>query len=203
MIKKEITFENLDGEKVTRNFWFNLNKAELAKMQVRHQDFRSYIQAAIDSDNMERIIAVFDELLSLSYGVRDEDGVTFKKSEDLWDAFKNSDAYSELFIELLGNPKETGVFFAGLVPSQYREGVQDAMKKATSDVVDVKNLFTDDQDKPAYIAPKGEPTGEPTHEVPQPEAQPSGYDAYKAVSMSDRLANMSEEEKAALREALS
>lgn len=197
MIKKEITFENLDGEKVTRNFWFNLNKAELAKMQVRHQDFQSYIQAAIDSDNMERIIAVFDELLSLSYGVRDEDGVTFKKSEDLWDAFKNSDAYSELFVELLGNPNETGKFFAGLVPSQYREGVQDAMKKATSDVLDVKNVFTDDQNKPA-----DEPTGEPTHEVPQPEPQSSGYEAYKAVSMSDRLANMSDDEKAALRAAL-
>ena len=127
MIKKEITFENLEGEKVTRTYWFNLNKAELAKMQVRHNDFRSYIQAVIDSDNMERIIGVFDELLSLAYGVRGDDGVTFHKSEAAWERFKNSDAYSELFVELLSNPKQTGLFFAGLVPKEFQSGVQEAM----------------------------------------------------------------------------
>lgn len=197
MIKKEVTFENLDGEKVTRNFWFNLNKAELAKMQVRHQNFQSYIQAAIDSDNMERVIAVFDELLSMSYGVRDEDGITFNKGEDLWDAFKNSDAYSELFIDLLGNPQKAGEFFAGLVPRDFQEGVKTAMKKAQADVVDVNNLFDGVKED------AGPETGEPTHtpaELPQP--QQFVRDEGSVVTMKDRLAGMSDEEKAALRAAL-
>lgn len=200
MIAKEVAFENLDGEKVTRKFWFNLNKAELAKMQVRHQNFQSYIQAAIDSDNMERVIGVFDELLSLSYGVRDEDGISFHKSEALWDAFKNSDAYSELFVDLLGNPEKAGEFFAGLVPRDFQDGIKTAMKKAQAEIVDVNNnLFSQVGDAQA------EETGPPTHEVKLPTVEEMPLLATpvnRGVSMQDRLAGMSEEEKAALRAAL-
>jgi hypothetical protein len=195
MIKKEVTFENLEGEKVTRAFWFNLNKAELAKMQVKHLNFQSYIQAAIDSDNMERVIAVFDELLAMSYGVRDEDGITFRKSEDLWDAFKNSDAYSELFIDLLGNPHKAGAFFAGLVPREFQEGVTEAMKKSAAQVVDVANIFEQD------LSPDtSEPVGSPTHEVPQPAVDIARSVPPQPVNEAQfQLSRLTEEQKVALR----
>jgi hypothetical protein len=129
----------------------------------------------------------------MAYGVRDEDGVSFRKGPDLWDSFKNSDAYSELFVELLSNPHATGQFFAGLVPKDFQAGVQEAMKKSTANVVDVTNVF--DQANPALP----EPTSEPTHEVPQPEDPALTGAVDRGVSMKDRIAGLSDDEKDALR----
>ena len=37
MLKKSITFENLNGGKVTLDFYFGINKAELTKLELSYE----------------------------------------------------------------------------------------------------------------------------------------------------------------------
>jgi hypothetical protein len=195
MIKKDITFDNLDGESITRSFWFNLNKAELAKLQLEHEGgYEGYVQEALKAEDTKKIIALFDELLSKAYGIRDQDGVTFRKNPEYWAAFMESDAYSELFVDLLTHPKETGIFFAGIVPRDFQKDVSVAMAKSMAKVETVENIFD------AAKEDTGDETGEPTHELPQPAL--TGAIEPKQNNAADLLAGMSEEDKQAMREAL-
>lgn len=182
MIGKEVTFENFDGEKITKKFWFNLNKAEVAKLNFsRGGGITEHIQRIVDSNDTGQVLELFDELLSQCYGVRGDDGFTFHKSTELWEAFKNSDAYSELFMELIQDPEGTGKFFGGILPKDYQATAMSAM--AAAQPVDQRPKIKDVETNIFDV--DTEPTGPVL--------------AQEQNRASVLLANMSDEEKAALR----
>ena len=43
MLKKTITFEDLDGNLVTDDFYFHLSKAEIAEIAAASDDVRSFL----------------------------------------------------------------------------------------------------------------------------------------------------------------
>lgn len=117
MLKKTITYTDYDGLERTEEFRFNLTKAELVDMELT--------TAGTFSETMKRIIAekdiisiakLFKELLLKSYGVKSDDGKRFIKSQELSEAFSQTEAYSDLYIELLSNPEEAAKFFAEVAP---------------------------------------------------------------------------------------
>lgn len=131
MLKKSITFENLDGVQVTKVFYFNLNKSELAELELGAAggSLATLLQEIIKKNDASQIIQTFKDLIGKSYGVRDEDGVSFRKSDELTDAFLHTDAYSELFMELVTNATAAGEFINGVVPTSLRGHLEKATGK--------------------------------------------------------------------------
>ncbi len=129
MLKKTITYKDLDDNDITEDFYFNLNKAELAKMELyRAGGMQAYLQGIIDSDDGEQIIGAFENILEMSYGVRSDDGKTFMKSPEIFQQFKHTDAYAELFMELVTDAKASAEFITGLVPAGLAEEVKASQK---------------------------------------------------------------------------
>lgn len=119
MYKTSVTFENFDGEKVTKDLYFNLTKAEITKLQLSYkQGFDKYVDEIIHpisgEPDPQKIMDLFEMLILKSYGVRTEDG--FIKTPEKAQAFVTTEAYSELFMRLLQDEKAQTDFFMGIMP---------------------------------------------------------------------------------------
>lgn len=126
MIKKTVTYQDLDGNDVTEDFYFNFTKAELAEMALSEKGgLAEKFKAMIASEDQKEIMATFKWLLGLSVGRRSEDGKRFMKSQTITDEFMQSDAYSVVFMELLTDSGAAAAFVRGMVPSEYAAQVND------------------------------------------------------------------------------
>ena len=117
MLKKTITYTDYDGLERTEEFRFNLTKAELVDMELTTAGtFSETMKRIIAEKDIIRIAKLFKEPLLKSYGVKSDDGKRFIKSQELSEAFSQTEAYSDLYIELLSNPEEAAKFFAEVAP---------------------------------------------------------------------------------------
>lgn len=120
MLKKTITFEDLDGNPITEDFYFHLSKAEIAEMalsQDQEGDLAEKVKLMIKNNDAKNIIATFKEILSIAYGVRGADNKSFEKSPEIWLKFLQTGAYSELFMELVTDAEASAAFIRGIMPA--------------------------------------------------------------------------------------
>ena len=118
MLKKTITYVDYDGNERTEDFYFNLTKAECAEMELSYDGGLSkMMNQIVASQDSKRIIEIFKELILKAYGEKSPDGRRFIKNKDLREAFAQTEAYSELFMELATNADAATVFVNGIVPS--------------------------------------------------------------------------------------
>ena len=117
MLKKTITYTDYNGDTVTEDFYFNLSKVELMDMQLSEEGgFDNLIQNIADSKDPAKMIALFKLVLLKSYGKKTEDGKRFVKNDALTEAFMQTEAYSELFMEIATNEEATN-FIKGIMPA--------------------------------------------------------------------------------------
>ena len=117
MLKKTITYTDFDGNERTEDFFFNLSKAETLEMELSTSGgMTQMINRIIAAQDAPAIIKVFKDIILKAYGEKSPDGKRFIKSEELSTAFSQTEAYSELFMELASNPDAAAEFVNHLVP---------------------------------------------------------------------------------------
>lgn len=117
MLKRDITYENFDGEQVTETFYFNLSKPELLELQVEYkQGFVEMIQEIIKTEDTRELVRQFKQLILLAYGIKTPDGKRFIKTEELKQEFSQTGAYNTLFMELAMDDKAAAIFIQGILP---------------------------------------------------------------------------------------
>lgn len=116
MIKKTITYTDYNGVERTEDFFFNLNKAELMKMEMSIKGgLIEMIKRIVAAQDTPAIIAVFEDLIQRSYGVKTPDGRGFiKRASDL-EEFMSTEAYSILFMELSTDADAAAKFINGII----------------------------------------------------------------------------------------
>lgn len=118
MLKKTITYQDYNGNEITEDFYFNLSKAEVTEMELsRTGGLSNYIERIVAAKDVPAIINEFKYLILKSYGVKSEDGKRFIKSEELSQAFAQTEAYTELFVELVSDAEAAANFVNGIIPS--------------------------------------------------------------------------------------
>jgi len=122
MLKKRIEYEDFDGNKRSEDFYFNLTKTEMTLAQTSIDGgLVNKLQKINDAQNVPEIVKTFVELVDMSYGVKSDDGKRFVKNKELLDEFKSTNAYDQLFMEVLANPKDAVGFLIGIMPSDIGE----------------------------------------------------------------------------------
>ena len=115
MLKKTMTYTDYNGEEITEDFYFNLNKAELIELELSATGgLEATIKRLMQEKNGKEIIAIFKELILKSYGIKTIDG-KFKKSPEISKDFSETAAYPELFMELASDADAAAAFVNGLV----------------------------------------------------------------------------------------
>lgn len=122
MLKKTITYTDYNGVEKTEDFYFNLSKAEIMEMELStYGGLAEMIKRIIDAQDGPAIIKVFKELILKAYGVKSPDGKRFIKSEELFTEFSQTEAYSNLFMELSTDADAASEFIKGIMPVEIPE----------------------------------------------------------------------------------
>ena len=117
MLTKPITYTDYDGVERTENFMFNLTKAEIAELNLTAEGgLQAAVQKIIDSRDVPEITKWFKRIIMMSYGEKSADGRRFIKSEELTENFLQTEAYSELFMELISDDNAAAAFVNGIIP---------------------------------------------------------------------------------------
>lgn len=117
MLKKTIKYVDYNDVEREEDFYFNLSKAELIEMDLVHPEgFEGWIQKIIDARDNETLVALFKEIILKAYGEKDPTGRRFIKSPELATAFMQTEAYSELYMELVADPSAAAAFINGIIP---------------------------------------------------------------------------------------
>ena len=118
MFKKTITYTDYDGNERTEDFRFNLSKADYVMFENSVIGGMSKeIERAMAMQNGPRILEIFKDLVDRSYGVKTADGRRFMKSPELLQEFRETEAYVNLFMELVTDPEAGKAFLRGVSPS--------------------------------------------------------------------------------------
>lgn len=117
MLKKTIKYTDYNDNEREEDFYFNLTKAEVAEMEL---SINGGLAALIDKITKEAdnaaIIELFKDLILRSYGEKSLDGKYFIKNDEVRTAFSQTEAYSELFMELATETNAATEFVNGIIP---------------------------------------------------------------------------------------
>lgn len=121
MLKRNITYENFDGNKVTDVFYFNLTKTEILDVQLGYEGgLEEFIKKVVAAEDLKSLIVEFKKIILLSYGERSDDGKYFRKSDHMREEFSQTAAFDSLFMELATNDKAAADFVLGIIPRDWQ-----------------------------------------------------------------------------------
>lgn len=121
MLKKTIKFTDYNGLEREEVFYFNLNKAEIADMELTTKGgLTTKINAIIETKDAATLVSLFKDIILKSYGEKSTDGLRFVKKDSngrpLSEAFAETEAFTELYMELILNSDAASAFINGIIP---------------------------------------------------------------------------------------
>lgn len=122
MLKKTITYTDYNGTERTEDFYFNLSKAEIMEMEMSESGgLAEMITRIVAAQDNPAIIAIFKKLVLAAYGEKSPDGKRFVKitpdGHRLANDFAQTEAYSQLFMELAADADAAAAFVNGIIPA--------------------------------------------------------------------------------------
>ena len=119
MYIKTIKYTDYNGNTRTEDHYFNLTEAEALEMEMStNGGFSERIKRIIAAQDTATLITIFKDLIKKSYGRKSLDGRKFEKSEEIFNEFKDTEAYSILFMELATDAKAATEFVNGIAPKK-------------------------------------------------------------------------------------
>lgn len=118
MLKKTLTYNDYNGVERTEDFYFNLSKAELLEMEMGVSGgLAEMIKRITAAQDAPALIKLFKEIILKAYGEKSPDGRRFVKSEEISTEFAQTEAYSQLYMELATDAEAASNFINGIIPT--------------------------------------------------------------------------------------
>lgn len=118
MLKKTITYTDYNGTERTEDFYFNFSKAEIIEMELSTAGgLTEMIKKIVATKDSPSLIKIFKDLVLKAYGEKSADGKRFIKSEEIATAFSQTEAYSQLFMDLATDADAAVKFLTGVIPA--------------------------------------------------------------------------------------
>ena len=130
MVVKTIKYTDYDGNEREETFYFNLNEAEITEMQYEQVGgLREFLDKITKSNDNVEIMKMFKKILLKAYGEKSADGRRLVKSEEISTAFTQTEAYNQLFLELVdGGDEAMSEFINAIIPQSIKEKSIQAIK---------------------------------------------------------------------------
>ena len=148
MLKKLIKYVDYDGRERSENFYFYMSKAELMEMELGTVGgMQNLIQLIIDKQDIPKIMEAFKTIILKAYGEKSADGRRFIKSKELSEAFSQTEAYSNLYMELITNAEAAAAFINGIVPEDVAMAAAEKRANAEKENTEVKEEIEEEPEK--------------------------------------------------------
>lgn len=132
MITRTFTYEGFDGKMYTDTWYFHLNEAESFKIRARNiEGMDGMLRTLSRTNDGGEIMDLIDAIILNSVGKRSIDGRQFIKNAELRDEFRQTDAYSQLFMELISDADKAAEFMIGIMPAKLAAEARKNIAEAT------------------------------------------------------------------------
>lgn len=119
MYVKKITYTDWDGNERTETFRFNLTQTELLELETETPGgLENYLTEIGEKVDGKKIMDFVKTFIHKSYGEKDTDGKRFRKSDEISKAFEETQAYDELFSELVLDADKLVDFIKQVSPNE-------------------------------------------------------------------------------------
>ena len=137
MLTRKMTYTDYNGVERTETFRFNLTQSEIVEMQLETEGgLDKLLQKIIDANDQTKVIGLFKKLVLKAYGEVSDDGRRFVKSKEIADAFSQTEAYNQLFMELATNAEAGAKFVNGILPKNMNNPSADVENVTTKVIAD-------------------------------------------------------------------
>lgn len=141
MLKKTITYTDYDGMERTEDFWFNLSKTELTKLDAELPGgVLGVLRKIIDKKDRKALVDFIETLILRSYGEKTLDGKRFAKTPKMAEEFMQTPAYDELFMSILSDTDSQTSFINGVIPQSMAKEIEATDKKQVENALAEQGL---------------------------------------------------------------
>lgn len=131
MIKLTRTYTDFNDVERTEDFYFHMTKAEVMKMEMSTGGgMAEMIQRIVAAQDIPAIMKVFEDLVLQAYGQKSPDGKRFIKNAELTEEFRQTNAYSDIFMELATDADKAAEFVNGIMPADLQKDIAKEQAKA-------------------------------------------------------------------------
>lgn len=129
MLKKKIKYTDFDGNQREEEFIFNLSEAEVVEWLTTTGGYTldKVVRKLAEQNNNKELMNTFKDIIYRSYGEKSLDGRRLIKSKEVKDAFMETNAFSELFMELITDENKAIEFMRDILPKDLNERVAQIM----------------------------------------------------------------------------
>lgn len=129
MFKYTINYTDFDGNKRIEDLYFNLTHAELTDRQldIEGGDIEKILTKMISEQDKAKIVRFICDIIDASYGIKSLDGKHFRKSPEILSDFKSTQAYSDFYVKVFGDPKFAAKWLEGTLP-KFEDNPEDNTK---------------------------------------------------------------------------
>ena len=127
MYKDTRTYTDFNGEVRREDFYFNITKAEFFELEIgaiggMEGGMSEWLEKLTSIQDGVKIADTFKTILLKAYGVKSADGRSFLKIDPkdghrLADDFAQTQAYSDMYMELVMDSNKAAAFFNGIFPN--------------------------------------------------------------------------------------
>lgn len=104
MFKHTVAYVDFNGTERKEELYFHLSKPEVLRIQAEiGKPMDEYVQDLQANQNLKELLDFLEKMLLNSYGKKTSDGRSFYKSKEIRTEFEYSQAYAEIFEQLLNN----------------------------------------------------------------------------------------------------
>ena len=102
MFKHTIEYEDFNGNERKEDFYFHLSTPEVVRLEAQFgASIEDYTKTIAEQQDLGKLIDFLEAIILNSYGRKTSDGKSFIKNQELRTEFEYSQAYAELFEEIL------------------------------------------------------------------------------------------------------
>lgn len=121
MLKRTFEYVDYNGNTRKEDHYFNLTQAEIMEIEMKAEGgmgLQDMINRLIAAQDGGTIMDVVKNIILKAYGVKSPDGRKFIKSKELSEDFAQTEAFSDLYVELLTDSAKTAEFINAIVPKK-------------------------------------------------------------------------------------
>ena len=129
MLKKTVTYTDFNDIERTEDHYFHMTEAELIQLETGETGgYTNMIKRISAAQDTPMLMKLFKELLLMSYGIKSADGRRFEKTDEIRREFEQTEAFSQIYMELITDDKAGAEFIEGIVPNKLKDEYKKALK---------------------------------------------------------------------------
>lgn len=136
MLKREITYEDFEGNPVTDVYYFNMTRIEWLEFNAEFDGgMEGVFKRIIETKDLNGVVSTLKKIILAAYGVKSDDGKRFIKSAQVREEFTQTPAFDVLFMDVATNDNAALNFIQGIMPKEFRAEFDKAI--TAQDVVNI------------------------------------------------------------------